>query len=142
MAQTVAPRPGQAEASLTIELNEGQRQLLLLALAHLAVARPGWNYACHEIALKANAAAGPQSLFERFKDLAASAQRLGDCGGATPDPSEVPPPGMFVQPADLDTIPHQADLNAGGPLGCICLPCVRARLQLGLPAGRNARKEK
>ena len=58
---------------MTVELNEGQRQLLLLALAHLAVARPGWNYACHEIALKADAAAGPQSLFERFKDLAASA---------------------------------------------------------------------
>ncbi len=35
-----------------IELDEGQRQMLLLALAHLAVERPGWTTAIKEVAGK------------------------------------------------------------------------------------------
>lgn len=34
--------------SVTITIEEGQRQAILLALAHLAVERPGWKDACLE----------------------------------------------------------------------------------------------
>lgn len=37
---------------LTVELDEGQRQLVLMALAALAVERPGWDMALSEIAAK------------------------------------------------------------------------------------------
>jgi hypothetical protein len=35
---------------MTIEIDESQRQMILLALAHLAIERPGWKYACGETA--------------------------------------------------------------------------------------------
>jgi hypothetical protein len=35
----------------TVELEEGQRQMTLLALAKLAIERPGWVWALEQIAL-------------------------------------------------------------------------------------------
>lgn len=37
---------------ITVELDEGQRQMTLMALAALAVERPGWDMALSEIAAK------------------------------------------------------------------------------------------
>jgi len=58
-------------ADLTITIEEEQRQAILLALAHLAVERPGWDYMLSEIARKmdrlmANANDKPE-LYEQFK---------------------------------------------------------------------------
>jgi hypothetical protein len=54
----------------TITIDEGQRQLVIMALAHLAVGRPGWNTALAEIALlmdnKDNE--GRPAMFEKFKE--------------------------------------------------------------------------
>jgi len=36
---------------ITITLDEGQRQATIMALAHLAIARPGWDYMLNNIAL-------------------------------------------------------------------------------------------
>lgn len=36
---------------MTIQIDEGQRQMILLALAHLAVERPGWKVALADTAL-------------------------------------------------------------------------------------------
>jgi hypothetical protein len=36
---------------MNIEIDEGQRQMILLALAHLAVERPGWKAALADTAL-------------------------------------------------------------------------------------------
>jgi len=38
--------------SYTFEFDESQRQAILMALAHLAVERPGWDYMLGEIAKK------------------------------------------------------------------------------------------
>lgn len=37
---------------ITITLEEGERQLVLMALAHLAIERPGWDFALMEVAKK------------------------------------------------------------------------------------------
>jgi hypothetical protein len=44
-------------------LDEGQRQAILLALGHLAVERPGWDYMLGEIADQFQG----REMFERFK---------------------------------------------------------------------------
>lgn len=36
----------------TIAISEEERQMLILALALLSLARPGWDYAANEVALK------------------------------------------------------------------------------------------
>jgi hypothetical protein len=44
-------------------LPEGDRQLILLALARLALARPGWNHYCGEIADRLDG----RQMFDAFK---------------------------------------------------------------------------
>ena len=56
---------------MTVEIDEAQRQMLLLALARLSVDRPGWDYALNEIARKIdNVTDGRSVLFDRFRQLA------------------------------------------------------------------------
>jgi hypothetical protein len=58
---------------ITVQLEEGQRQMVLLALAKLSVERPGWLRAIEELALKMdfrNAQGRPGLLhqFRRFRE--------------------------------------------------------------------------
>lgn len=54
----------------TLTIDESQRQLLLMALAMLAVERPGFNEALAEIAIKVdNNVRGKAKMFEAFKEL-------------------------------------------------------------------------
>ena len=54
-----------------LAVDESQRQMTLLALAHLSVRRPGWNSALSELALKLDTPdeKGRPKLYEQFKDL-------------------------------------------------------------------------
>jgi len=55
---------------VTITLTEEQRQATLMALAHLAVERPGWDHMLSEIARKMdNATAEGPELYLAFKKL-------------------------------------------------------------------------
>lgn len=51
------------EVMVTVE--EGQRQMILLALGELAKARPGWDYALGEIAKQFSGF----EMFEAFRDM-------------------------------------------------------------------------
>jgi hypothetical protein len=55
----------------TIELDEGQRQMVLLALAKLSIERPGWLYAIEELALTMDntSAQGKPELLHNFRRL-------------------------------------------------------------------------
>lgn len=56
--------------SYQIEVDEEQRQLILMALAHLAVERPGWDDALSRIAVLAdNVVEGKPEMYEQFKRL-------------------------------------------------------------------------
>lgn len=56
---------------MTFELDEGQRQATLLALAELALSRPGWNMMLGEIADQLKG----REMFELFKKT--NADRVG-----------------------------------------------------------------
>jgi hypothetical protein len=56
-----------------LELEESDRQIVLMALAHLAVERPGWNYALSQIAQRIDNP-GP-ALYNAFKELRADELR-------------------------------------------------------------------
>jgi hypothetical protein len=51
--------------------SESDRQMIVLALAHLAVERPGWLHTCRDMA-EERFAAGP--MFETFLNLYMSAR--------------------------------------------------------------------
>lgn len=72
--------PGRA----VLELNAADRQLVLLALAHLSVDRPGWHEALHAIALQIDDQRdGRAQLFDQFRELKrAQCERCELCGGA------------------------------------------------------------
>jgi hypothetical protein len=55
----------------TITLEESQRQAILLAMAHLALARPGWDYMLTEIALGMDNKRpdGKPQMFTEFKTI-------------------------------------------------------------------------
>lgn len=63
--------------SHTITIDESQRQMTLLALAILALQRPGWNMALNEIAQKMDNVApdGTCQMFEDFKKYNADRQK-------------------------------------------------------------------
>ena len=52
-----------------LALDEGERQMVLMALAHLALERPGWDDALSRIAVKVDNAtpAGRPELYDNFK---------------------------------------------------------------------------
>lgn len=53
-----------------LDLNESERQLVLMALAHLSVERPGWTDALHSIALQVDTQSGGRALmFDQFRKL-------------------------------------------------------------------------
>lgn len=57
-----------------LELDEGERQVVLLALAHLSVERPGWDHMLNEIASRIdNVVEGRAKMYDEFREL-----RLGD----------------------------------------------------------------
>lgn len=55
---------------MTVEITEGDRQVILLALAELSIARPGWVNMLGEIALKMDnkRADGNAEMFENFRE--------------------------------------------------------------------------
>lgn len=53
-----------------IEIEDGQRQMILLALAELSMSRPGFDYALNEIAIKMdNVEAGRGKLYDDFRAI-------------------------------------------------------------------------
>lgn len=54
----------------TITLEEGQRQLVLMALAHLSLEKPGFDWALNEIAKKLdNIKDGRAETYDAFRNL-------------------------------------------------------------------------
>jgi hypothetical protein len=62
-----SPRGAQhgKEGGVNFNLEEGQRQMVLLAIAELALSRPGWDYALGEIAKQFRG----EEMFAEFKRL-------------------------------------------------------------------------
>jgi len=64
-----------------LELNEGDRQMVLMALAHLSVERPGWDDALNTLALQIdNQSDGRALMYDDFRTLhrrAVVAERKG-----------------------------------------------------------------
>lgn len=55
---------------MTLDLSEEDRQMTLLAFAHLSVERPGWDDALNRIALRIdNVENGRAVMYERYRDL-------------------------------------------------------------------------
>lgn len=55
---------------MIVTIDEEQRQLILLALAYLALQRPGFDYALSEIALLMDNKVGDRpELYDAFKSL-------------------------------------------------------------------------
>lgn len=53
-----------------LQFTEEERQMVLLALAHLAVERPGWDDALNRIALRIdNDHEGRAALYDKFRRL-------------------------------------------------------------------------
>lgn len=53
-----------------LELNEGERQMVLMALAHLSVERPGWDDALNRLALQIdNQGDGRALMYDDFRTL-------------------------------------------------------------------------
>ncbi len=53
--------------SYELSISEEQRQVTIMALAHLAVERPGWDHMLQEIALKIDNPGCP--MFREFKAI-------------------------------------------------------------------------
>lgn len=51
---------------MNYDLEQSDRQMVLLALAELSIRRPGWNYAAREVAKKLGVEA--ETMFDMFKD--------------------------------------------------------------------------
>jgi hypothetical protein len=57
-------------AQVVLELDEGERQMVLMALAHLGVERPGWDDALNRIAVKIdNQNEGRAVMYDEFQRL-------------------------------------------------------------------------
>ena len=53
-----------------MNLDECDRQLLLMALAHLSIERPGWDYALNRLALQFDIEAdGRAAMYDQFRAL-------------------------------------------------------------------------
>jgi len=54
-----------------LAIDEGDRQMLLMALAHLAVERPGWNHALSRIAIRVDnkTREGRPELYDDFRKI-------------------------------------------------------------------------
>lgn len=55
---------------MQIEIEEGERQLMLMALAYLSLIRPGFDFALNNLALKMdNNKAGRGVLYDAFRRI-------------------------------------------------------------------------
>lgn len=57
---------------VTVTIDEGQRQVLLLALAKLSIERPGWAWMLGELAAKFSTAPNIEDgreMFEKFREI-------------------------------------------------------------------------
>jgi hypothetical protein len=53
-----------------MRLDEGQRQMMLMALAHLSVERPGWDDALQRLAIQLdNEQDGRPQMYDEFRKL-------------------------------------------------------------------------
>ena len=53
-----------------VEIEEGARQMILMALAHLSLKRPGFDYALNSIASQIdNVVDGRSQTYDRFREL-------------------------------------------------------------------------
>ncbi len=53
-----------------MRLEEGERQMVIMALAHLAIERPGWDDALHRLALQLdNEQNGRPEMYDEFRKL-------------------------------------------------------------------------
>jgi hypothetical protein len=53
-----------------LELEEGDRQIVLMALAHLSIERPGWDKALHVLALQIDSQRdGRACMYDEFRTL-------------------------------------------------------------------------
>lgn len=60
---------------MKIEIDEAQRQLILISLAHMSVRRPGWDHALNDIALMIDEDEnGRAKLYDSFRALRLAAQ--------------------------------------------------------------------
>jgi len=73
---------------ISTKLDEAERQLVLMALAHLSIARPGWDDALNRIARKIDTnQAGRAALYDAFREQHRPA--VAQEGRATPaDPRQ------------------------------------------------------
>lgn len=56
---------------MTFEIDEEQRQLLLLAIAELSLRRPGWELALRQVALHHLGGAKAEAMYDRFRRTSA-----------------------------------------------------------------------
>jgi hypothetical protein len=53
-----------------LRLEEGERQMVLMALAHLAIERPGWDDALQRLAIQLdNEQRGRPQMYDEFRTL-------------------------------------------------------------------------
>jgi hypothetical protein len=59
-----------------LAIDEADRQMVLMALAHLAVERPGWDYALSRIAIRVDnkTRTGRPELYDEFREMHAEMQ--------------------------------------------------------------------
>jgi hypothetical protein len=58
---------------MILDIEEGQRQLILMALAHLSIERPGFDWALNQIAVKMdNISKDRAILYDEFRELRSS----------------------------------------------------------------------
>ncbi len=67
METSPCPRCGYQEPGYSLPLNEGERQMVLMALAKLCLERPGWDDALSQIAARIdNPLGAPGCMYEDF----------------------------------------------------------------------------
>lgn len=133
---------------MRVEINESDRQMTVLALAELALSRPGWTHALGLIADAHQA----RDMFERFKEL--NADRVGPSHFAAPGAERVPPiDAASVPPVDpnpqrfgvarpralsncCDTQRHNECDPVRSECACTCHLTARCAPQRISPAGR------
>jgi hypothetical protein len=76
---------------ITVTIDEGERQMLLLALAKLSIERPGWHWTLGELAAKFSTAPtieDGRAMFEQFRAIQSTRQTPGlSSGGDTREKS-------------------------------------------------------
>ncbi len=70
LAERLRQQRGTGTGFTPLLLAEGDRQMVLLALAHLSIERPGWENALHVLALQIDDQRdGRAVMFDQFREL-------------------------------------------------------------------------